>query len=256
MKNQLSVLLVVSNEEKQILDCLKTIQFANEIVIILDKCTDNSEIIAKKFTKKIFKGSWNIEGDRRNFGISQCSNKWVFEIDADERVSLALQEEIKFIINNTDRDFFLIDVENYVGSKLVKFGWGAYFGKSSYPGLFKKKFKIWGNERVHPKLKFTTKKSGKLKNCITHYYCKNLSDMILKLDKYSTARALDLNDKNINETFFKNFKRIFSRFWKCYVLRKGYKEKEIGFFIAIMASLYPIVSYIKSKDLSDKSNIY
>ena len=136
MKNQLSVLLVVSNEEKQILQCLKTIQFANEIVIILDKCTDNSESIARKFTNKIFKGSWEIEGDRRNFGISQCSHEWIFEIDADERVSPALQKEIKHIINNTDKDFFLIDVNNYVGSKLVKYGWGAYFGKSSYPGLF------------------------------------------------------------------------------------------------------------------------
>ena len=251
MKNQLSILLVVSNEEKQILQCLKTIQFANEIVIILDKCTDNSESIARKFTNKIFKGSWEIEGDRRNFGISQCSHEWIFEIDADERVSPALQKEIKYIINNTDRDFFLIDVNNYVGSKLVKYGWGAYFGKSSYPGLFKKKIKIWGNERVHPRLKFLTEKRGKLKNYISHYYCKSLSDMILKLDKYSSARALDLKEKNINESLLKNLRRIFSRFWKCYILRKGYKEKEMGFFIAIMASLYPIISYIKSKDFND-----
>tara|TARA_B100000989_G_scaffold248028_1_gene195417 strand:+ start:1805 stop:2560 length:756 start_codon:yes stop_codon:yes gene_type:complete len=251
MKNQLSVLLVVSNEEKQISKCLKTIKFADEIVVVLDKCTDNSERIARQFTNRIFKGSWNIEGERRNFGISKCSNEWIFEIDADERVSMALQKEIKFIINNTDKDFFLVDVNNYVGNKLVKYGWGAYFGKSSYPGLFKKNFKIWGNERVHPQLKFITKKRGKLKNCITHYYCKSLSDMILKLDKYSSARALDLKENSINESFFKNFKRIFSRFWKCYILRKGYKEKEIGLFIAIMASLYPIISFIKSKDLND-----
>tara|TARA_B100000886_G_C20072284_1_gene346374 strand:- start:289 stop:516 length:228 start_codon:yes stop_codon:yes gene_type:complete len=75
--------------------------------------------------------------------------------------------------------------------------------------------------------------------------------MILKLDKYSSARALDLKEKNINESLLKNLRRIFSRFWKCYILRKGYKEKEMGFFIAIMASLYPIISYIKSKDFND-----
>ena len=144
MKNQLSVLLVVSNEEKQISKCLKTIKFADEIVVVLDKCTDNSERIARQFTNRIFKGSWNIEGERRNFGISKCSNEWIFEIDADERVSMALQKEIKFIINNTDKDFFLVDVNNYVGNKLVKYGWGAYFGKSSYPGLFKKKFQDLG----------------------------------------------------------------------------------------------------------------
>ena len=59
----LSVLIVVNNEEKQLRECLRTISFADEIVIILDKCTDRSKSIAKKFTKKIFSGAWDIEGD-------------------------------------------------------------------------------------------------------------------------------------------------------------------------------------------------
>ena len=98
MKKQLSVLLVVSNEEKQILHCLKTIQFADEIVIILDKCTDNSESIAKKFTSKIFRGSWDIEGDRRNFGIEKCKSNWIIEIDADEHISKSLADG--YLVNN------------------------------------------------------------------------------------------------------------------------------------------------------------
>ena len=78
--NTLSILLVVHNEESQLEDCLKTVSFADEIVVILDKCTDNSEKIVKKFKSKIFKGSWDIEGDRRNFGISKCSSDRCFTI--------------------------------------------------------------------------------------------------------------------------------------------------------------------------------
>ena len=63
----LSALIVVNNEEKQ-LYVLKHLKFVDEIVIILDKCTDNSKKIAKKYTNKIYEGSWDIEGIRRNFG--------------------------------------------------------------------------------------------------------------------------------------------------------------------------------------------
>ena len=67
----LSVLLIINNEEKQLEDCLKSVSFANQLIIVLDKCIDNSERIAKRFTKEIYSGSWEIEGDRRNFGISK-----------------------------------------------------------------------------------------------------------------------------------------------------------------------------------------
>ena len=132
-----------------------------------------------------------------------------------------------------------------MGNKLVKHGWGAYFGKSAYPGLFRKKNKVWGKQRVHPKLKLIGKKGFSLKNPIKHYYCEDISDMIKKLDNYSSAKALDLLDENTKETGFRNFRRIFSRFWKCFVLRKGYKENKIGILIAIIAGLYPLLSYVK-----------
>ena len=57
----LSVLIVVSNEEKQLKDCIETVKFADEIVIVLDKCTDKSKKIAKNYTDKIYEGSWDIE---------------------------------------------------------------------------------------------------------------------------------------------------------------------------------------------------
>ena len=253
MKNKLSALVTVKNEEKQLKDCLETISFAEEIIIILDKCSDKSEKIAKKFTKKIFKGSWEVEGQRRNFGITRCSSEWILEIDADERVTPALKNEIMHTVLNSKNDWHLIPVTNYVGTKVVKYGWGAYFGKSAYPGLFKKNCKFWGGDRVHPKIILSKKKGNTLQNSLIHFYCKDISDMIVKLDSYSTARSIDLLENNNNENLRKNVRRIFSRFWKSYILRKGFKEKKIGIMIALMAGLYPIFSYIKFKSL-DKRN--
>jgi glycosyltransferase involved in cell wall biosynthesis len=240
----LSVLLVVKNEEKQLAKCLRTIMFADEVVVILDKSSDNSEKIAKKFTDRIYSGSWDIEGDRRNFGLGKCKGKWIFEIDADERVSNNLQSEIIDVVKTSRFDWHPINVNNYLGDDVVKFGWGAYFGKSSYAGLFKKGIKIWGRQRVHPKITLTGRRGESLKNKLDHYYCKNISDLFKKLDSYSSAKALDMRENKIKETMFRNVRRIFSRFWKCYFLRKGYKEKKIGLIIAIVASL---ISYLKYK---------
>ena len=249
MNYKLSALLVACNEEKQIDECLSSIQFADEIIVVLDKCVDETEKIARRYTRKIYKGSWNLEGERRNFGIKKCSHEWIFEIDADERVPVLLQKEIRLLIKKSIYDYHLIDVNNFIGKKFVKYGWGAYFGKSSYPGLFRKNAKIWGNERVHPKLILKGKKGDNLNHRLTHFYCKNISDMIKKLDSYSSARAFDLLYSNSNETSVTNIRRIFSRFWKCFVLRRGYKEKYFGLMIGFMASLYPLLSYVKYKFL-------
>ena len=243
----LSVLIIVNNEEKQLKACLETVKFADEIVVILDRCTDKSKLIAKKYTDKIYEGSWDIEGKRRNYGIKKCNGKWIFEIDADERVPKDLKKEIIYVVKKSKNDWHQVDVKNFFGEKIIKFGWGCYIGKSSYVGLFRKKSKIWGMQRVHPKIFLKGKRGEKLEKKLIHFYCKSIYDLFEKLNSYSTARAKDLQDNHNDESFIRNFRRIFSRFWKCYILRKGYKEKEIGLAIAISAGLYPILSYLKYK---------
>ena len=102
-------------------------------------------------------------------------------------------------------------------------------------------------QRVHPEISFEWNKGQTLKKKILHFYCKSVFDLFSKLNSYSTANKKDLKDHNNNESFIRNFRRIFSRFWKCYFLRKGFKEKELGLVIAIIAGLYPILSYLKYK---------
>ena len=86
-----------------------------------------------------------------------------------------------------------------------------------------------------------------LDNKLEHFYCKNIADLFVNLDSYSSARAIDMNYNSSKENYFRNVRRIFSRFWKCFFLRRGYREKKYGFLIALVACLYPIISYIKFK---------
>ena len=82
----LSALVVAHNEERQLADCLGCLGFADETVVVLDRCSDCSRAIALGFTDRLVEGAWPREGPRRHAGIDACRGEWILEIDADERV--------------------------------------------------------------------------------------------------------------------------------------------------------------------------
>jgi len=249
---RLSALVVAHNEEGQLRDCLARLSFADEIIVVLDRCTDGSADIARDNSATILEGAWPIEGDRRNAGIEACSGDWTLEVDADERVTPELAEEIRNVIANAAPGHFLIPFDNYIGDRLVRHGWGAYWGVSAAPRLFSKGAKRWGGQRVHPSLELQGEKRT-LKSRMVHYVDRDISDMLKRLDSYTTANARDLRESGDIGTFGRNVRRIFSRFWKCYVGRKGYREGHYGFLIALMAGLYPILSYLKARYEEDEA---
>jgi glycosyltransferase involved in cell wall biosynthesis len=245
--SELSALVVAHDEEAQLAACLERLAFADELVVVLDRCTDRSAAIARRFTDKIIEGAWEREGHRRNAGIAACRGPWILEVDADERVPAALAQEIRRTIVASDCDWHEIPVDNYIGERLVRWGWGAAFGRSAYPGLFRKGAKSWGPQRVHPALTFTGKKGTRLTNRLDHLVDRNISDMLQRLDRYTSARAKDLRESGEIGSYGANLRRIASRFWKCYVARRGYREGPYGFMIALCAGLYPILSYLKAR---------
>lgn len=245
---KLSALVVAHNEHDRLPACLDHLTFADELVVVCDKCTDDTAAIARARGAKVVEGAWDIEGDRRNTGIAACGGDWVLEVDADEHVPPALAEEIRRVIDTSSADWHEIPVDNYIGVRLVRHGWGGSYGKAAYPGLFRNGVKTWGRDRVHPSLTWRGRKGAMLTNRLNHYVDRDISDMIRRLDAYSTAKARDLRDRG--ETWgssLSNLRRMVSRFFKCYVRRGGWREGGYGFIIAICAALYPMLSHLKAK---------
>jgi glycosyltransferase involved in cell wall biosynthesis len=244
---QLSAVVVAHDEEAQLGECLATLGFADELVVVLDRCQDRSAEIARGFTDRIVEGAWEREGPRRHAGIDICRGTWVIEIDADERVSPELGAEIRQTAEQSTAAWHLIPVDNYIGERLVRWGWGASFGKSAYAGLYRNGVKRWGDQRVHPAVTLSGPQGPPLQTRLIHRVDRNISDMLARLDRYSSARARDLRDSGEIGTYRRNLRRIATRFWKCYVARRGYREGPYGFLIALCAGLYPILSYLKAR---------
>jgi glycosyltransferase involved in cell wall biosynthesis len=249
VSTKLSAVVTARNEEGRIAACLEKLRFADEIIVLLDRCSDRTKEIAQTFTDHVVEGAWDLEGNRRNAAIAACSGDWILEVDADEHVPEALAREIRGVIETTPHDWHEIPVDNYIGQRLVRHGWGASYGKAAYPGLFRKGVKQWGLQRVHPSLTWSAPngKGPMLKTRLDHYVDRDVSDMLKRLDAYSSARARDLHEAGIRGNLLNDTRRFFSRFFKCYVRRKGYREGGYGLLIALFAGLYPLISTIKSR---------
>ena len=246
----LTGLVVARNEEEQLDECLSSLSFCDSIIVVLDKCTDCSEVIARRHTDNIVVGVWEAFGPRRHAGLDTIGEGWVLEVDADERVTPELASEIVETLHEIKGEepvpYFMIPFDNYVGTRLIRHGWGAYFGVSAKAALFKAGKKTVGIGRQHPKVRIEGEKRY-LRERMIHYVDRDISDMLARLDRYTRAGALDLKDSGDIGTLPRNVIRVFSRFYKCYVRRGGWKEGHWGFLIALMAGLYPLLSHLRAR---------
>jgi len=246
----LSGLVCVHNEEARLAECLTRLAFCDEIVVVADRCTDRSEAIARKMGARVVSGIFPVEGLRKEAGVAACRGEWIVELDADEAVTPALAREIRETIARTDAgDWYQVPVDNFIGAQLVRHGWGGSFGASSVARLFRKGVKSWKSERVHPGTTFTGVYGGRLTHAILHKVDDDIADMIQRLNRYTALRGQDLADSGKIKSLWDDLFRGVRRFYKCYVSRKGYKEGDMGFLIAIMAGLYPVLSNLKAREI-------
>jgi hypothetical protein len=127
----------------------------------------------------------------------------------------ALAREISAVTQSSPPGVYLIQFDNYVGTTRVRYGWGAYIGASAAPRLFARGAKRWGRQRVHPSLDMGPR-LGMLETRVDHLVDENISDMLARFDRYTTANARDLisSGKAQQETLRRNIRRIPSRFYK------------------------------------------
>jgi glycosyltransferase involved in cell wall biosynthesis len=245
---KLSALVVARNEEARLPACLAPLaEGADELVVVLDRTTDASRTVAEGFGARVLEGAWEVEGARRNAGLAACTGDWVFEVDADEVAPPALMAEIRAVIATSKHAWHEVPIDNYVGTRLIRHGWGGSFGTTSVPRLSRRGAKRWGMQRVHPSLGWSGTKGPRLQHPLAHALDRDISDMWRRLDRYASARARDLLEAGEIGTLPGNLRRFVSRFWKCFVARRGYREGAWGFLIALCAGLYPLLAHLKAR---------
>lgn len=245
---RLSALVVARNEEARLADCLASCAFADEIVVVLDRSTDRSAEIARAAGARLIEGAWELEGARRNAGLAACSGEWILEVDADERVSPELAQAVRETIATSRFAWHQVPVDNYVGGRLVRYGWAGSFGTTSVPRLSRRGAKRWRAQRVHPGLDWQGEEGPRItRGALIHLVDRDVSDMLKRLDRYSSARAADLIASGEIGTLAQNLRRFASRAFKSYVSRRGYREGAMGVLLAFCAGAFPLLAHLKAR---------
>ena len=247
-KALLSVVVITKNEEENIADCLKSVAWADEIVVLDDYSTDNTVNIARQFTDKVFSRKTDIEGVHRNYAYALAKNTWVLSLDADERVSPELAEEIKALLKGPMKDkVYTIPIKSYIGTRWIKYGGWYPAGKIR---LFDRRTFRYEEVEVHPRA-FFDGTCGHLTKDIVHYSYKDYHDFFISLNNQTTLEARKWFKEKRKINFLKMIRKSLSRFTKAYFQKHGYKDGLLGFVISCNGSLYQYLSYIKYIEMLD-----
>lgn len=240
---KLSVIIITYNEESNITDCIESVKWADEIIIVDSNSTDNTTALARKYTDKIYLVSGSSYAQSKNFGLDKVSNDWILFIDADERVTKELQIEICEAVENNDSiDAFFINRKSFFINKFINHcGW--------YPDyilrLFRKSAGIRFNEsRVHEKAEYDGK-TDKIKSCLLHYTDLTFEHYWNKMNKYSSISAQELHTRKRKSSVFDIIFRPAFTFFKMYFLKLGMLDGYMGLVLCTLSSVHVFVKYTK-----------
>jgi hypothetical protein len=247
---KLSALVCAHNDEARLADCLRRLDFCDEIVVIADRCTDRSQDIARQYGARVIDGIFPLESQRKAAGVGACLGEWVLEVEADEHVSPALAYEIRAAIHGRPGgDWFHVPVNNFVGDRLVRRGWGAGFGDVLSPRLYRRRVKRWKARRVDPGVILDGRHAGALESALLRHAGPDVGHMMARLNTQTWLRAQDLADAGQPGRLVGDLARGIGRFWTCYLWRQGVREGELGFLISLMAGLDAVLSGVRAREL-------
>lgn len=245
---KISAVVLTKNEEKNIQDCLNSLAWCDEIVIIDDYSTDNTLEIVKHQTSnlklkiKIFQR--NLNGNfaaQRNFGLQKARGEWILFIDADERVSPVLQDEIlKLQTSNIKQSGFFLKRTDYFAGRQLK------YGETSSARLLRLARKGAGRwtRKVHETW-HVEGRVGELANPLEHYPHQTMTDFLEEVNHYSTLHAEALKNESKRSNLIKIVFLPLFKFKKNYLLKLGFLDGMPGFTVAFMMSLHSYLAWSK-----------
>ncbi len=233
----LSGIVLVKNEEKNIVDCLESIDFCDEIVVVDDYSEDRTvDLIKQLKNPKITIVQRKLDGDfaaQRNFALSKAKGDWVFFVDADERVSPELKKEILQVVQSESIDGYFLKRKDVMWGKALQYGETADVkllrlarkGKATWKGKVHERWEVKG-------------KTALLLHPLDHFPHVSLHNFIQEIDTYTTLRAKELYDQGVRTNWFFIIAYPKAKFILNYFFKQGFRDGTAGFMLAMMMSLH------------------
>jgi glycosyltransferase involved in cell wall biosynthesis len=244
MKKTISAIIITRNEAHNLHDCLQSLHgWTDEIIVVDSASTDATVDIAKGFGAKVhITAQWPGFGAQKNKALNLATSDWVFSIDADERVPAELAHEIVQITqSDNSRDGYEMPRSSWYCGRFMKHsGW--------YPDyvlrLFKRTSGRFSQDLIHERV-IVQGVTGRLTHALLHYSFRNFSQVLDKIDRYSTASAQQLYERGKKSSLPKAVGHGLWAFVRTYFLKAGFLDGAHGFALAVSNAHGTYYRYLK-----------
>jgi glycosyltransferase involved in cell wall biosynthesis len=241
---KVSATVITLNEESNIGDCLASLDFADEIVVVDSGSSDRTEDICRANSKvHFYPHRWQGYGKQKNTAAHLATNDWIFSIDADERVTPELRSSI-IAISTNDVTAYRVARENYFDTRWIKYcGW--------YPDyttrLYDRRYCSFIERSVHESLEYIGK-LGTLSGNLKHFTYTGISDYLERMNRYSTLAADEVVKAGKKPGILAVMLKPAYTFFKMYIVKMGFLEGFSGLQLSLLYSIYTFAKYAKARE--------
>ena len=241
MPAKLSVTIITKNEQHNIERCLKSVRWADEIVVVDDGSTDRTPEICRQYTTKVIHSDWLGFGLLKQLAVNSAIHDWIFSIDSDEEVSELLKNKILNILENPQLNGFRIKRDSfYLGKKIRHCGWDRDYQLR----LFNRKFGNFNDKQVHESVSISGT-VGRIEEPMFHYTYPTVQSHIEKMNRYSELGLELLTKKKKTASIGSSVVRGLAKFFKMYFLQRGFLDGKIGFVLCYNSAFGVYLKYLK-----------
>ena len=228
---RLSVIVITRNEQLNIAECLRSVDFAEEVLVVDSSSTDGTVDLARSLGARVSTTSdWPGFGHQKNRALALAVGDWVLSIDADERVTPQLRQEIQTVINDpmSGNVFEFPRRSSYCGQFILHSGWSP----DRVVRLFRRGTAQFSDDLVHERL-LTEEKIMTLNAPLLHLSFPDFESVLDKVNRYSTAGAQAMQLKNRSANLWSAVGHGMWAFFRTYILRRGFLDGQLGLALAI-----------------------
>jgi len=245
MSMKISATVIVKNEEKNIADCLMSLDFADEIVVVDSGSSDRTKEICCRYPNVRFhERPWEGFGRQKNLAADLAINDWILNVDADERVT----PEMLSAIRSVDLQYtcFRVGRRNYFAGRWVRYcGWYPDYNIRFYD----RRRGRFSERSVHEAVECDGQ-IGLLQGDLLHYTYDGISDYLKRMERYSSLAAGEIVARGKVPGWPSLVGRPLFTFLKMFLLKRGFLEGYLGFQLSALYACYTFVKYAKARELS------
>jgi glycosyltransferase involved in cell wall biosynthesis len=238
----LAVTVITKNESKHIRNCLESVKWVDEIIILDSGSTDDTVAICREYTDKVFATDWPGFGVQKNRAIQKAACEWILSIDADESVSEALRREIEEAIRQPGKRvaYQIPRRSSYCGRFMRHSGWWPDY----VTRLFRQGVARFSDDLVHERL-MVQGATGRLTHPLMHEAFSDLEEVLETANAYSSAGARLMHQKHKKGSLMGAVSHGLWSFFHTYVVRAGFLEGKEGFMLAVSNGEGTYYKYLK-----------